>query len=113
MKPTFDTSAVCAARLPDLCPVVPGATVSKPLVNAPSIRQVLFSMDAGQEMSDHKAPFLATVQVVLGRLMFSVCGQTHDLRAGDWLLMPPDALHALKAVEPTIFLLTLVKGDAA
>lgn len=113
MKPTFDTNAVHAARLPELCPVVPGATVSKPLVNTPSLRQVLFSMDAEQEMSDHKAPFVATVQIVSGRLSFTVDGQVRDMRAGDWLLMPPNVLHALKAIEPTIFLLTLVKGDAA
>lgn len=113
MEPTFDTHAVHAALLPDLCPVVPGATVSKPLVNTPSLRQVLFSMDAEQEMSDHKAPFVATVQIITGRLTFTVDGASHDMRPGSWLLMPPNALHALKAVEPTIFLLTLVKGDAA
>ncbi len=114
VQPMFDTAQTNAARLMDVCPIVPEATVSKSLLNESALRQVVFAMDAGQEMSEHRAPFLATVQVIDGDLDFTVAGKTHAMRAGDWLSMPPDEPHALLAKSPCRFILTLAKnsGDA-
>jgi quercetin dioxygenase-like cupin family protein len=108
-KAQFQTDAVSFANLLEAAPVVPGATVSKPLVNAPTIRQVVFAMDRGQVLSEHRAPFTAVVQVLDGEVRFGVAGETRRLMANDWLLMPPDEPHDVEAVEPTRFLLTLVK----
>lgn len=98
---------VCLA---EACLIPPGGITSRPLVDERGTRQILFAMDAGQEMSAHRAAFPASVHVLTGRLSFTVTGKTYDLAAGDWLYMPPDALHSLQAVEPTRFLLTLAKG---
>ena len=43
-------------------------------------------------------------------LRFSVAGRTRTMNPGDWLVMPPHESHDLSALEPTQFLLTLVKG---
>lgn len=91
------------------CPVVAGATVSRALLNTPDGRVIVFAMDAGQEMSEHRAPFMASVQVLDGCLRFGVDGKDREMRANDWLIMPPNALHRLSALEPTRFLLTLFK----
>jgi quercetin dioxygenase-like cupin family protein len=67
-------------------------------------------MDAGQEISDHKAPYVATVHVLDGAMQFTVEEQEREMSAGSWLVMPPGAPHALRATRPCRFLLTLVKG---
>ena len=108
-RPLFDTDAVHFASLPETCPVVPGAVVSKPLINTDAIKQIMFSMDAGQELADHQAPFVATVHVLDGRLDVTVDGDERAMGPGDWVVLPPDARHALVAREGTRFMLTLVR----
>jgi quercetin dioxygenase-like cupin family protein len=94
-----------------ICPIVPGATVSKPLLNLPEGKVVIFAMDAGQEMSEHRAPFVATVQVLEGRLRFGVDSAEKIMGPNDWLLMPANAPHRLTALEPTRFVLTLFQRE--
>lgn len=108
--PLFDASTPQFAGLLESCPVVPGATVSKPLMNLPQGKVVLFAMDAGQEISEHRAPFVATVQVLDGKLRFRIAGQERVMGPNDWLLMPGNAPHDLTALEPTRFVLTLFKA---
>ncbi|MBK8976330.1 MAG: cupin domain-containing protein [Planctomycetes bacterium] len=108
-KALFDASSVSRANLLEAAPIVPGATVSKALLETPHGKLVLFAMDAGQAISEHRAPFVATVHVLDGQLSFGVGAERHVLRAHDWLAMPPNATHDLTAEEPTRFLLTLHK----
>ncbi|MFO1078630.1 MAG: cupin domain-containing protein [Planctomycetota bacterium] len=105
----FDAKAIGAANLLEAAPIVPGAVVSKPLVVTPGCKVIVFAMDAGQAISEHKAPFVATVHVLDGELGFRVAGEERVLRAHDWLVMPPDAPHDLVAVRPTRFVLSLLK----
>jgi quercetin dioxygenase-like cupin family protein len=68
----------------------------------------VFGFDAGQELTEHSAARVAVVQVISGRLRFSVDGTELDAGPGLWLHMAPGAPHSLVAVEPTIMLLTLL-----
>lgn len=113
-KPTFDVEQTQFANLAEQCPVVSGSIVSKPLIDTGEMKQVLFALDRGQELSEHRAPYVATVHVLEGRMRFGVDGQTREMSVGDWLVMPEDLPHDLTTLEPTRFLLTLVKrrGDA-
>ena len=108
-KPLFDATTTHHGNLAELCPVVAGAIVSKPLIDTGALKEILFAMDAGQEISEHRSPFLATVHVLTGRLRMIVSGTAHVLEANSWLSMPPDAPHALLAELPTRFLLTMVR----
>lgn len=108
-KAMFDAATVQHANLLDAAPIVPGAIVSKTLVNTAGCKMIVFAMDAGQSISEHHAPFVATVHVLDGRLEFGVAGQKLTMAAHDWLVMPFDMKHDLLAVEPTRFLLTLLK----
>ena len=109
-KPLFGTDGTHFGNVVALIDVAGGAIVSKPLIDTGSVKQILFSMDADQEISEHKAPFAATVQVLSGRLRFGVEGQDREMAAHDWVLMKPGEPHDLTALEPTRFLLTLIKG---
>ena len=108
--PAFDATSAQFIDLRIACPVVAGATVSKPLVNLPQGKIVLFSMDAGQEISEHRAPFVSTVHVLSGRLKFAIECQEKEMATDDWLVMPLNAPHRLTAIEPTRFVLTLFKA---
>lgn len=109
------TDSVCDFTCATVCnlnaaiEVVEKATVSKTLLQKDGIKQVLFALDAGQEMSTHAVPFPGTVQVLSGALSFTLAADVHELAAGDWLGMPADAPHSLVASEPTVFLLTLLQ----
>ncbi|MBX3435251.1 MAG: cupin domain-containing protein [Pirellulales bacterium] len=94
----------------DLVEATPDATVTKTLYDSPAARLVLFAMDAGQQLTDHSAAKPALVQVLDGTIEFDVSGAKHELRAGGWVAMPAGELHAVRAVEPARFLLTLLKG---
>jgi quercetin dioxygenase-like cupin family protein len=107
--PTFDATTPHFAELLASCPIVPGATVSKPLVNLSEGKVIVFAMDAGQEISEHRAPFVSTVHVLDGRLRFGVESREQEMGPHDWLVMPASAPHRLTALEPTRFLLTLFK----
>ena len=109
--PLLDATTPEFLDLLQICPIVPGATVSKRLLNLPEGKVVIFAMDAGQEMSEHRAPFVATVQVLEGRLRFGVDSAEKIMGPNDWLLMPANAPHRLTALEPTRFVLTLFKRE--
>lgn len=109
----FDATRAHFADLLASCPVVAGATVSKPMVNLPQGKVIVFAMDAGQEMSEHRAPYVATVHVLDGRLRFGVSGEERVLGPHEWVAMPADAPHRLTALAPTRFLLTLFKSAAS
>jgi len=108
-KAMFDATTVENGNLLAAAPIVPDAIVSKTLVNTASCKMIVFAMDAGQSISEHHAPYVATVHVLDGRLEFGVAGKKLAMAANDWLVMPFDVRHDLLAVEPTRFLLTLLK----
>lgn len=112
-QPLFGTETARATNLLELIPIVESGTVSKTLLNEPAFKQVVFAMDSGQELSEHRAPYLALVQVLDGRLRMRVADATYTLGPATWLVMPPDAPHDVHAETPTRFLLTLVKSTGA
>ena len=70
----------------------------------------LFSFDAGQELSEHSAPFDAFVQVLDGRVELVIGGKSVPASAGETVLMPANVPHGLKAVERFKMLLLMLKG---
>jgi quercetin dioxygenase-like cupin family protein len=108
-KAVFDTQSVAVTHLLATSPVVRSCVVSKPLLQTDSCEVIVFAMDGGQTISEHHAPYIATVQVLDGRLDLTLAGKRHVLAPGDWLLIPFDVKHDLTAVEPTRFLLTVMR----
>ncbi len=83
--------------------------VSRTILRAPNARVVLFGFAEGQELTEHTSTQQATVQVLSGECEFSLFGKPHLLKAGDYLYMPANAPHALKATSQFSMLLTLIK----
>lgn len=108
-KAMFDAATVAETNLLAATPIVPGSIVSKTLLNHENAKLVLFAMDQGQAISEHQAPYVATVHVLEGRLQFGTGARTRVMVAHDWLLMPANEKHDLTALEPVRFLLTLLR----
>jgi quercetin dioxygenase-like cupin family protein len=84
-----------------------GSVVSKVVFKDEQLDVTVFGFDSGEGLTEHTAARTATVQVLSGRLRFTVDGEDLDAGPGFWLHMAPGTPHSLLAGEPTVMLLTL------
>jgi quercetin dioxygenase-like cupin family protein len=73
------------------------------------LRQTLMAIAAGREMAEHRNPGDATVLVLRGRVRMTAGTDSWEGRQGD-LLIVPDAMHGLVALEDSALLLTVAKA---
>lgn len=111
MTTTAITESLVSAELATALPISASATTSRVVVNNALLRVVAFTMDAGQELTDHSSPRAVVVQMVDGTLRFTVDGDEQRLTGGDVVYLAPDARHALVAETPCRFVLVLVVTD--
>ena len=72
----------------------------------------LFAFDAGEELSEHTAPFDALVITLSGALLLTIGGRDLHTVPQSVVLMPANVPHAVRAVEPSRLLLIMLR-DAA
>lgn len=77
------------------------------LLHHTPITQLLVAFEAGGALDNHAAHGLVTVQVLTGRLMIQADGHNHTLSAGHVLILQPDVLHNVRALEASAMLLTV------
>ena len=65
-------------------------------------------LPAGKELSSHKVTGPLTVHCIRGKAEFTAMGATQTLASGQLLYLMPQELHAVKALEDTVILLTLI-----
>jgi quercetin dioxygenase-like cupin family protein len=87
----------------------PGAIVSRTIAKARGGSVTLFAFDAGQELSEHTAPFDAFVQVLDGVVELTIGGDKVVARAGETVRMPAAIPHAVRALEQFKMILTMVR----
>jgi quercetin dioxygenase-like cupin family protein len=73
----------------------------------------LFAFDAGQELSEHTAPFDALVLVLEGTLTLTIGGARVRATPGTIVRMPAHISHAVEAPEPARMLLMMLRETAA
>ncbi len=86
------------------------SVVSRELIRKTTGTITLFAFDKNQGLSEHTAPYDAFVMITDGRAQVTVSGITHEMRAGDMLLLPANSPHALQAIEPFKMVLTMMKS---
>jgi quercetin dioxygenase-like cupin family protein len=96
--------------LPDLAAYQEGSIVSRTILKKAAGNVTLFAFAAGQELSEHTAPFDALVSVLDGEAQVTVSGKAHALKAGDTIVMPANHPHAVKAVKNFKMLLVMIKS---
>lgn len=97
-------------RLADLVAYQDEAVVSRTLLKRSTGTVTAFAFDRGQALSEHSAPFDALVQVLEGEAEVAVSGQPFRVAAGEMILLPAHAPHALKATERFKMILTMIRS---
>ncbi len=87
-----------------------GSVVSKEILNKPTGTITLFAFDKGQGLSEHTAPYDAVVLVTDGVADITVSGVTTSVKTGEYIVMPANAPHALKANERFIMMLVMIRS---
>ena len=108
-RPLIDSGESRVLSLPDETQFVANGIVSRTLLRTSTTRMVLLGFAEGQELSEHTSTAQALIQILSGRCEFRLGGNTHPLKAGDVVHMPPNLPHAVKATEKFSMLLTLFK----
>ena len=84
--------------------------VSKQVLNKKAGTLTLFAFDKGEGLSEHTAPYNASVLIFDGKAEIKIGGKTHVLKKGEMIIMPANIPHALKAVEPFKMLLIMIRS---
>ena len=106
--PTAPKSQVL--KLADLAAYQDDSVVSRQITKEEAGNVTLFAFDAGQELSEHTAPYDALVHVLDGEVDLLLSGKSFTLHAGDAIVMPANEPHSLKAVKRFKMLLTMIRA---
>jgi len=87
-----------------------GGIVSKTVLKKETGNISLFSFDKGEALSEHTAPFDAMIQVVDGKGEVTIGGKPFILEAGQYIIMPANITHGVKALEKFKMVLTMIKS---
>jgi len=95
--------------LTDAINTQPAGIVSRVLLKQKNGNVTLFAFDAGQELSEHTAPFDAMVYVLDGEVTITIGGTPQRVSAGSMIVMPANIPHALHALAPMKMLLVMIR----
>ncbi|HKN65721.1 MAG TPA: AraC family ligand binding domain-containing protein [Gemmatimonadaceae bacterium] len=74
------------------------------------LRIVLFTFEAGAGLPSHRAPGFVVIHTLRGRIGVKTMNASHDLAAGQLVLLDPEVVHDVTAAEPSDMLLTISLG---
>jgi len=69
----------------------------------------LFAFDAGEELSEHTAPFDALVLTLSGALVLTIGGRDVQTTPQSAVLMPANVPHVVRATDPSRMLLIMLR----
>ena len=95
-------------KLNDLVSYQEGSVVSRQITKTESGNVTLFAFDAGQELSEHTAPFDAPVQLLDGEAEISISDRSFALNIGDAIVIPANQPHTVRGVRRFKMLLTMI-----
>jgi quercetin dioxygenase-like cupin family protein len=96
--------------LKDLVNYQDGSVVSREIIRKSTGTVTLFALDEGQGLSEHTAPFDALVYIVDGEVEIIISGKAYHLNQGEFVILPANETHALKALSKFKMLLTMIKS---
>lgn len=99
-----------AITMNELVQYQPGAVVSRTLIDKKIGTLTLFAFDEEQGLSEHTAPYDATVQIIDGTADVTIDGTVHRVAAGQLIIMPANHPHSLRAVERFKMLLIMIRA---
>lgn len=88
-------------KLADMVEYQIGAVVSRTLLKADGGNFTLFAFDREEGLSEHTTPSDALLWVLEGELEAVIGGETYSLLPGDFIRLPANIPHAIRALEST------------
>ena len=101
-----------ALPLADLITPAAHGIASRVLAKTAGGNVTLFAFDAGEELSEHTAPFDAFALVLDGQMTLTVGGKAVDAAPGTIVRMPANVPHAVDAPESARMLLIMLRDQA-
>lgn len=86
------------------------SVVSKQILNKKAGTLTLFAFDKGEGLSEHTAPYDASVMILDGKATVIIGGTPHQLKQDEMIIMPAGIPHALKAFERFKMLLIMIRS---
>lgn len=83
--------------------------VSRQLIKKPNGNITLFAFAKGESLTEHSSPFDAVVQIIDGSMEITIGGVPYIVKAGEFLIMPANIPHGLRADENAKMILTMIK----
>ncbi|MFR0354246.1 cupin domain-containing protein [Streptomyces sediminimaris] len=100
--------ATVIADLTAELPLAEDGTLSRVLYRDDRLRVVGFAFAAGQELTEHTSALPVVIQVVRGRLDLVLGDEKTVATPGSWIRLPARLPHTVRALEPTVMLLTML-----
>ncbi|TDM00339.1 MAG: hypothetical protein C4K58_03725 [Flavobacteriaceae bacterium] len=79
-----------------------------PICSTQSTKEVQINFLPGQMMPAHKSKNQVIIQVLLGEIHLGIEGFQKIMRIGDVIVLKPDQVHDLEALQKSIIRLTIV-----
>ena len=98
--------------LADLITPTAQGIASRVLARTAAGNITLFAFDAGEELSEHTAPFDALVLTLSGSLTLTIGGRTLTTTPQSLVLMPANVPHAVRATAASRMLLIMLREQA-
>src|SRR3972149_312801 len=86
-----------------------GTIVSRTIIKKPTGTVTLFAFAAGQELSEHTAPFDALLQVLDGETEVTISNKPMRLNRGQMVILPAGKPHAVKALTRCKMMLVMIR----
>jgi quercetin dioxygenase-like cupin family protein len=94
----------------DLISYQTGSVVSRTVLDKKAGTITVFSFDQGEGLSEHTAPYDATVLILDGEVEITISGKPIRAKAGEMVIMPADQPHALRALTAFKMLLVMIRA---
>jgi quercetin dioxygenase-like cupin family protein len=78
-----------------------------------SLRIVLFAFEAGGGLPAHRAPGFVVIHTLRGRIDVKTLNERYELPAGQMVMLDPEVVHDVTAVEESDMLLTIAITSGA
>jgi quercetin dioxygenase-like cupin family protein len=98
------------SNMKDLVAYQDGSIVSKEIIKKTTGTVTIFAFDRDQGLSEHTAPFDASVCILDGEAEISIAGEPHHLKEGEMIIMPGGKPHALRAPKRFKMMLVMIRA---
>jgi len=86
------------------------SVVSKVITRNNAGNVTLFAFDEGESLSPHSAPYDALVLILDGRAEIMIGDNYYQLSKDEFIIMPANIIHSVKALEKFKMLLVMLKS---